>query len=214
MRYGNDTLVFSPELDDRLGAYLILDYLPAIGIVADVLLTDHEEIGQTTARDFEPSKHYNAIVELDRGGTDAVFYQYGGGDLEERASDFFPIGNGSHSDISGMEHCGCECVNVGIGFNNAHTEWCNASLGTVRKQMSALADFLTSIDGEVFPYEPQEYEYMGDDSFSRGDYWRDLYDGGTVCPSCLREVREVSDTERGPMCVWCGEILDRDTLLF
>src|SRR4051794_30743638 len=42
-------VVYSRALDDRLGAYIILDLLPALGITHDILLTVGEESGQSTA---------------------------------------------------------------------------------------------------------------------------------------------------------------------
>jgi acetylornithine deacetylase/succinyl-diaminopimelate desuccinylase-like protein len=41
-------IVYSGALDDRLGAYVILDMLPKLGINVDVLLTVGEESGQST----------------------------------------------------------------------------------------------------------------------------------------------------------------------
>jgi hypothetical protein len=72
----HDTLVFSPKLDDRLGAYVILELLPKLGINVDVLLTTDEESSNSTAMEFKTQKQYNWMVEFDRAGRDAVLYQY------------------------------------------------------------------------------------------------------------------------------------------
>ena len=47
-------MVHSGALDDRLGAYIILDLLPKLGINVDVLLTVGEEQGRSTANFFAP----------------------------------------------------------------------------------------------------------------------------------------------------------------
>ena len=51
--------VFSPNLDDRLGVYTILDYLPKHGINMDILLTENEEKCLSSAYNFKTSKKYN-----------------------------------------------------------------------------------------------------------------------------------------------------------
>ncbi len=53
---GGGTVVFSRALDDRLGAYIILELLPLLGLKYDILLTVGEESGLSTAAHFEPSR--------------------------------------------------------------------------------------------------------------------------------------------------------------
>jgi len=68
-------LIHSPQLDDRLGAYIILEHLLR-DMNYDVLLTIDEEKGRSTARSFNNGKKYNWMFSFDRRGTDAVMYQY------------------------------------------------------------------------------------------------------------------------------------------
>lgn len=147
--YGSDC-VSCPQLDDRLGAYCLLNALPAMGITLDILLTDCEEVGATTAQYFEPSKRYNWIIEFDRAGTDIVFYQY---------DDFAPYwrireGIGSYSDIVDLEQCGVCCANIGIGYHNQHTKDCYAYLSDTRKQLRRFARFYRKYKDTRFPYSP------------------------------------------------------------
>jgi hypothetical protein len=102
-------VVYSGALDDRLGAYVILELLPALGIEYDWLLTTGEEMGMSTASYFNPpaGKDYNWMIEFDRGGTDVVMYQY-----EDKESlklirrSGAQIGDGIFSDICYLEHLG------------------------------------------------------------------------------------------------------------
>ena len=69
-------VIHSRALDDRLGAYVILDMLPKLGLTFDWLLTTGEESGMSTAAFFDAPKKYRWIIEFDRGGTDVVMYHY------------------------------------------------------------------------------------------------------------------------------------------
>ena len=63
------------QLNDRLGAWVILDLLHDLGLDPDkydILLCDMEEVGDSTAQFFKPKKQYNWIFEFDRAGTDFV----------------------------------------------------------------------------------------------------------------------------------------------
>lgn len=114
--------IICPRLDDRLGVYLAMEVLPQIGVECDLLLTDGEELGRSTARNFIPEKNYNWIIELDRAGSDAVVYQYR--EMESPVFDCFPYGEGSFSDISHMEQLGVGAFNAGIGYHFQHTRNC------------------------------------------------------------------------------------------
>jgi hypothetical protein len=52
---GGERVVFNAQLDDRLGAYIILDLLPTLGVKCDILLTEGEE-----------STKYRAVVRPTR----------------------------------------------------------------------------------------------------------------------------------------------------
>jgi hypothetical protein len=59
-----------PVVDDRLGCALAL----GVGEWADVLWTDGEEKGRSTASYFDAPRRYNFIIGFDRRGTDVVTY--------------------------------------------------------------------------------------------------------------------------------------------
>lgn len=117
------TVVYSRALDDRLGAYIILDLLPALGVTHDILLTVGEESGQSTAEFFDPpkGKQYDWMIEFDRGGTDVVMYQY-----DDKATRKLVqasgarVGDGIFSDIAYLEHLGIKGFNWGVGYRDYH----------------------------------------------------------------------------------------------
>jgi hypothetical protein len=116
-------VVFSRALDDRLGAYTILELLPEVGIEYDILLTVGEEMGSSTAEFFDApeGRTYDWIIEFDRGGTDVVLYQY-----EDATTIAATRATGAHvaqgifSDISYMEHVGVKAWNWGVGYRDYH----------------------------------------------------------------------------------------------
>lgn len=118
VRYPHETLIFNPRHDDRLGAYTILDLMPALGVNADLLFTDNEERGLTTAADFKTDKKYNWIVSFDRRGEDVVTYQY---TWDAVLREYFMVGHGSFSCIGKLDHLGCQAMNVGVGYCNEHS---------------------------------------------------------------------------------------------
>jgi hypothetical protein len=151
------SLVFSPVLDDRLGAYLITDLLPKLGVEHDILLTEGEETGQSTAQFFEPAKQYNWMYSFDRAGDDAVLYQYEDSlDFTLEIEKFFNIAIGTFSDISYLEHLGCAGVNVGTCYENYHSKDAWADLTKLTAQVDKFLCFYEKFKGEHFPYEALE----------------------------------------------------------
>lgn len=143
-------VVFSPALDDRLGVYTILDLLPKLGIAVDVLLTDDEECAQSTAGIFVPGKKYNWGVEFDRRGEDAVCYRYV--DMEDPAARYFRVGRGTFSDISCLQ-AGCQCLNVGVGYVEEHTEACRCHLEVYFRQIARFLAMYRDLATTTMPYK-------------------------------------------------------------
>ena len=126
-----------PQLDDRLGVWALLSVLPE-HMNYDVLLTDNEEIGQSTAASFEPpnGKAYNWIFELDRRKDGCVLYQYGSKKWnKELTKAGFRIDRGSFSDIGYLDHLGVQGVNIGIGYDHEHTLACDWDIDFTREQL-------------------------------------------------------------------------------
>lgn len=184
--------IHCPQLDDRLGAWAILDYLPRITTRAyDVLLCDSEEIGQSTAQYtghtapalLELPKRYNWAWELDRAGVDTVTYQYQSPAWEDALEEGgFRLGMGSFSDISSLEQLGISCANFGVGYHHQHSPRCYADLRDTLDQCAMVAEFLEAQGGTPFPHVPREDRriddwdrYGSDDSATYGLF---------PCPTC------------------------------
>jgi hypothetical protein len=148
-------LAVSGGLDDRLGAYVILELLPALGITCDILLTTDEEIGGSTARDFVPSKEYDWMIEFDRGGTDVVAYQYDSKELGEMVEDAGArMGQGSYSDICELEHLGCVGLNWGVGYQDYHSPRAHAWLDDTFRMLARFQRFHRANEGYYLPHDP------------------------------------------------------------
>jgi hypothetical protein len=147
-------VVFSRALDDRLGAYIILELLPALDITCDWLLTVGEESGRSTASFFESDKEYHRMIEFDRGGTDVVAYQY---DCEEQRRLVRMVGarmeEGIFSDICYLEHLGIKGLNWGVGYRDYHGPRAHAYLEDTFEMVEKYVDFHELNEGEAMPHQ-------------------------------------------------------------
>lgn len=126
----NVVITQCPQLDDRLGAWVILHLIPHMfpQLRYDILLTDSEEIGESTAQYFETKKQYNWMFEFDRNGVDSVTYGYSSPEWDAEVGKISTVGRGSFSDISYLDHLGCRGMNVGVGYYDQHTNNCFANI--------------------------------------------------------------------------------------
>ena len=156
--YKKGSFVIAPQLDDRLGAWVILNLLPQLNIKVDVLLTDCEEVAKSTAEHFEPDKQYNWMVEFDRHGSDIVMYQYEHTDYVNLLEKFgFKCGFGSFSDICTLDHLDIMGFNVGIGYYREHTKHCYADLAITKKQVLKFAEFWQEYKDTPLPQLEEQY---------------------------------------------------------
>jgi len=138
------TRIRCPRLDDRLGVYTILDFLPSIGIEADVLLTDDEEIGKSTAKYFVPPREYKWVVEFDRRGEDVVTYDLDSADwLDAIRGAGFNVARGSFSDICYLDSLDCCMMNVAVGYHQEHQPTCYLEISEWKRQMVRFRRFWT-----------------------------------------------------------------------
>jgi hypothetical protein len=180
-------LIFSPTLDDRLGAYVILELLPSLGIVPDILLTDGEETANSSARYFTPpeGKQYHWIFSFDRRGSDVVMYDYQDEPTKKLMEDHkFVVGSGSYSDICELENLKCKGFNFGVGYEDYHSKFSYAIEGALAYQVRLFVDFWNTMKDTPLPHEPQPYDH------SRGSYARlyrgagNLVDIAAICKFC------------------------------
>lgn len=173
---GAGTVVFSRALDDRLGAYIILELLPKLGLQYDILLTVGEESGMSTAAFFEPpeGKHYDYMIEFDRGGTDVVMYQYEDSEVHAMVKAAGArVGQGSFSDVSYLDHLGIKGFNWGVGYQDYHGPRAHAFLDDTFAMVARYLTFAKQNEGVYMPHDAPED--VGEYRRGYGGWW-DLED--------------------------------------
>jgi hypothetical protein len=186
---GAGTVVFSRALDDRLGAYIILELLPKLGLNYDILLTVGEESAQSTAAFFAPpeGKEYDWMIEFDRGGTDVVMYQYDDKEVRQLVRDAGARpGDGSFSDISYLGHLGIKGFNWGVGYQDYHGPRAHAFLDDTFIMVARYLNFAEQNEGVYMPhyetekerriYGPRSWAYEWDDDDHKDVYAEILSD--------------------------------------
>lgn len=179
--------IFCPRLDDRLGVFTILDILPSLGIKVDILFTDSEEIGQSTAQYFQTEKQYKWLVEFDRRGDDVVTYDYNDPDWENAIGTCFRLGWGTFSDISHLGHLGASAMNIGVGYYREHSVNCHFLINEYVAQIKRFQKFHAAFHDTAFPHQPlcQTYDFDADDYLfcDECDHLMDPHSQG-VCDRC------------------------------
>ena len=139
-----------PVVDDRLGCALAL----GCSDWADLLFTDGEELGRSTAAFFQAPRAYNWIIGFDRRGVDVVTYDYKDSDWLTALETNFTIGHGSFSDIGYLEKLGTACVNMGIGYYNEHTTKAHWNPKDTEAQFARLYEFWRQFSDTAFNHIP------------------------------------------------------------
>lgn len=175
-------IIFSGALDDRLGAYTILELMPKLGLNFDILLTVGEESGRSTAKFFEAAedKEYHWMIEFDRGGTDVVMYQYDDADLRERVrkSGARPA-DGIFSDISYLEHLEIKGLNWGVGYRDYHGPRSHAYLEDYWTMIGHFLKFHEQNKDEYLPHEEQKHwSRWGSSGGGYSSLWSGDYESG------------------------------------
>ncbi len=157
LKMGEYTVVFNRALDDRLGAYIILDLLPSLGITCDVLLTTGEERMQSTAEWFKTDKKYNWMFSFDRAGTDVVCYQYDDDGVEGLLKEAgFDVALGSYSDICELGELGCSGFNFGTGYYDNHGESSHAVMNDTAAMVTKFVAFYQQHKDTHFEHDHDE----------------------------------------------------------
>ena len=153
--------IVSGALDDRLGVSIIMDILPKImpDFEYDILLTDDEETGNSTAADFckdvlsneyecfdNIRDMYQFIFQFDRAGVDAVTYQFKNYRAEDLLEDTGWVhGRGSYTDICKLKRLGIWACNFGCGYHNQHTSSCYVDLRELDINLRRFAYFVDTV---------------------------------------------------------------------
>jgi len=166
--------LWSPCLDDRLGVYICKDWLWKNNINADILLTNDEEIGASTAQHFKHADKYNWIVEFDRGGSDAVTYGMESEKFVDALEDCgFILGVGSFSDLCFLDTGKC-AVNIGVGYYDAHSKYSYCTLPELECNLVKFKDLYATYAEDVFNREYKQSRSRSQSFYSHN--WCDAYD--------------------------------------
>jgi hypothetical protein len=171
-REGSNRIV-SGALDDRLGVAIILDILPHFmpEFAFDILLTDDEETGNSTARDFSQDYlaggewgeyidsrllNYQFIFEFDRMGVDAATYDFGNSKASNLLSDTgWEESQGSFTDICDLDSFDLWACNFGCGYHNQHTRSCSVDLRELYINLLKFSYFVEELGDTVLYNEPK-----------------------------------------------------------
>ncbi len=190
-----DRILNCPQLDDRLGVWVILYLLPILypDFRFDILLCDSEEVGLSTGQHYPIDKQYNWGFEFDRAGTDSVVYDYQSEHWVNEIKTFSDVGIGAFSDISYLEHLGCKFVNVGVGYHNQHSPNCYADLNETLFMVDSFAQWGIASQDTHFPHQKtaKQSSWIAEDYFCK---WCQDYcdDEQLLCIDCQRELLELS----------------------
>lgn len=149
-------------LDDRLGAYLCA-IMPTLGMNADILFTDNEEIGKSTAQYFNTNKEYKWVIEFDRMGSDAVTYGLNSPEwLEALKKTGVDTSIGSFSDLCYLKLPGDPCmVNFGIGYYEPHSVTSYARLQELVVNMNRFKMFYDQNKDKYYEQENKLSKHKG-----------------------------------------------------
>jgi hypothetical protein len=188
-------------LDDRLGAYIVHEWLHRNGIAADILLTDMEESGASTASCFAGADDYNWVVEFDRAGEDVVTY---GLDCPEWLNALresgFKTASGAYSDIVFLKTERC-CVNIGVGYELAHSADSFADLSVLDRQLKRFKNFYAKHKNTRFTIAKSSVKSFGCAGGGNWpDEWRNLETGSSLNAPAPAKPGEWEMYE----CAWCS----------
>lgn len=195
--------IYCPQLDDRLGVATILN-LPAF-VQVDILLTDNEERGRSTACFFDAPRQYNWIVEFDRQGTGCVTYQYDDPAWVNAIKANALYEYGSYSDIVDLGHLKASGVNWGVGYHNQHTQNCFVDVREHDLMVRQFLDFYRANHKKSFPHvdrapmanytwTKKEYHYKAEQYYRAGfcEYCGHPKqdDRELLCAQCLEDIQD------------------------
>lgn len=165
-RYNKDAqIVYTPTLDDRLGCTILMSVLHKVLPFGsfDILLTEGEEKGRSTAKHFVPPREYNWMFEFDRGGTDVVHYQYTDPEWLAALEDFgVDVEVGQFSDISYLERLGVCGVNIGCAYYQYHSPRAYCKIKETEEMIERFALFYDKHKDTKFVHDSKKYDRQGE----------------------------------------------------
>ena len=196
-----ERVIYTGQLDNRLGVYTLLDVLQVSGCVFDVLLTTDEERCQSTARQFVTSKVYRWAFSFDRAGTsDVALYQY----LDSQTSGAvgaagLRAAHGSYSDIVELEHLGCKCFNWCNGLQDGHSPFAHVRERDYLSCVLRFLDFWEIYSETHFPH------YQTDLLPGKTDFW-ETGNAFDICDWCGEYSGELTQLDSYLVCPQCAGV--------
>ena len=175
LRAGNTGAGF----DDRLGCFVGHQLVKNYPQWFDLLITDYEESGSSTAEFFCPSHEYNFVVELDREGAGYVDYDLASEELQQYLWVYGLECNwGSYSDIVEMDFIKCSKINLGLGTYNGHAESPHSGFieSTLDSQIKKLLNFVEDYHDKHFEYCEGWRRWISGGRYDYGYNLSDIYD--------------------------------------
>jgi hypothetical protein len=163
--------------DDRLGCKIAWQL--GSEFECDVLLTDLEESGDSTAQHHE-LKNYNWICEFDRAGDDVVTYGMESERWLSVLGKYWDVHNGMFSDISFMK-TECCAMNLGIGYEHAHSDNSYYDIAVVNEQIKLFRHFFAKQCNNKYIADPSRRDYMQSVRYGFGDYVGGYYEEEFGC---------------------------------
>jgi len=208
VRYKKDR-IYAQGLDDRLGAYIAYKLATMLG--CDLLLTDNEESGASTAQFHKMKNKYNWVCELDRAGDDVVTYDLDNEEFFDALAEQWHIGFGSFSDICFLDTDVC-CFNLGIGYEKAHAKDSYAVLSIMNEQIKTFIKFYEEHKDTKFIYDGNDLKQRQSD-YGFGDYYNYKYNNDEeedLCEICYLDYGE--DVYGHSICERCFKSMYRDVV--
>ncbi len=192
--------IYAAGLDDRLGCHIA--YSLSEKLNADLLLTDNEELGKSTAQ-FHICKNYNWIAEFDRNGTDVVTYEMDNRKFLKELKKHFTIGIGSFSDITSLNTESC-CVNIGIGYYDAHSQYSFFEPKIFQSQIVKFLKFHNENKNRKFKQDFEINDFSFIKNYSSGADEK-LILAKSQCDICgyFYNYDELLETDKGVICENC-----------
>lgn len=221
-RWDNNN-VYSPRLDNRLGTYIILELLPKYlkklgytDVSYDILLTEDEEMGNSTAQYFKTDKPYNFMFSFDRTGRDVVMYQFENDrDVTRLEGAGFAVGIGSYSDIAELDTLKCAGYNIGCGMTDYHSVRASAPIRTIQSNVIKWADFLGEFHDTPMPVDAKPrysaYTYYGrwsEDDYAYTTTYKSKYITNPTTVTLSSPAYNASTYDICPNCnkAWVGDV--------
>jgi len=159
LQSGGDVVV-SRALDDRLGVFALLHTIPKLlgnKRPYNVLLTENEEAGHSTAALFHANKSYNWMFSMDRAGTDCAYYTFTDKPwLDHLRKAGWAVSEGSYSCIAEMDHWGACAINFGVAYNSQHSDSCWADLDEYSNQVKRVVKFYIDNHMRKFAHKSEQ----------------------------------------------------------